>query len=419
MKTFASMFTGGGLADIGAIAAGYKPIWGIEIDPEIADIASLNLGHQVICKSVLDVDPSTLERPDILWASPVCVNFSVAKTNAQELEVDRATASQTANFIAVLRPKVFILENVRGYKRSESLQVIKDTLAELGYGVDEQVVNAAEFGVPQTRHRLILRAVLDGTPPALPPKLPKSQWVGWYEAIADLTPELPEAKLAQWQISRLPESLVELLAERQTQAVLVESKNANQQYGDGLRDANEPATTVITDHKPSHLPKALLVNRNQSERGDLWREGCRASYTVCAAGSCGRTRAVLIDTKQSIRESTAREAGEPCYTIQANALRRPCTSPMALLVSGTPNRSEDVSFRESGEPALTVTKSRDRQVSKVVEGARVVRITPRALARFQTLPDSYSLPEKAQLACKIIGNGVPCLLAEAIVRQLG
>jgi DNA-cytosine methyltransferase len=406
------------LADIGAIAAGYKPIWGIEIDPAIAEIASLNLGHQVICKSILDVDPSTLERPDILWASPVCVNFSVAKTDAQELEMDRATASQTANFIAVLRPKVFILENVRGYKRSESLQVIKNTLAELGYGVDEQVVNAAEFGVPQTRHRLILRAVLNGTPPALPPKLQKDQWIGWYEAIADLIPELPEAKLAQWQTSRLPANLVELLVEHQTQAVLVESKNANQQYGDGLRDANEPATTVITDHKPSHapkavlipggnassfslrsenepsrtvgdtnrvgnLPKALLVNRNQSERGDLWREEDQASYTVCAAGSCGRTRAVLIDTMNTIRESTTREAEEPCYTIKASALRRPCTSPMALFV----------------------------------EAARVVRITPRALARFQTLPDSYSLPEKAQLACKIIGNGVPCRLAEAIVRQ--
>ena len=374
MKTFASMFTGGGLADIGAIAAGYKPIWGIEIDPAIAEIASLNLGHQVICKSVLDVDPSTLERPDILWASPVCVNFSVAKTNAQELEVDRATASQTANFIAALRPKVFILENVRGYKRSESLQVIKNSLAELGYGVDEQVVNAAEFGVPQTRHRLILRAVLNGTPPALPPKLQKDQWIGWYEAIVDLIPELPEAKLAQWQTSRLPANLVELLVEHQTQAVLVESKNANQQYGDGLRDANEPATTVITDHKPSHAPKAVLIPRGNASSFSL-RSESEPSRTVGDTNRVGNLpKALLVNRNQ---------AEEPCYTIKASTLRRPCSSPMALFV----------------------------------EAARVVRITPRALARFQTLPDSYSLPEKAQLACKIIGNGVPCRLAEAIVQQ--
>ena len=42
MKTFGSLFTGFGLVDIGAIAAGYTPIWGNEIDPEIAAVASMN-----------------------------------------------------------------------------------------------------------------------------------------------------------------------------------------------------------------------------------------------------------------------------------------------------------------------------------------------------------------------------------------
>ncbi len=45
---------------------------------------------------------------------------------------------------------------------------------------------------------------------------------------------------------------------------------------------------------------------------------------------------------------------------------------------------------------------------------RVVSMTPRALARFQSLPDSYVLPEKKSLACKGIGNGVPCDLMRAV-----
>jgi site-specific DNA-cytosine methylase len=42
MKTFASLFTGGGGADLGALEAGLRPIWGIEHDPKIVRVAQTN-----------------------------------------------------------------------------------------------------------------------------------------------------------------------------------------------------------------------------------------------------------------------------------------------------------------------------------------------------------------------------------------
>src|SRR3972149_297635 len=90
-KTLASMFTGGGLFDIGAIAAGYTSIWGIEMDDKIAAVARLN-DLPVITADVCKVDFSALERPDHLHASPPCPNFSVAKTNSKETERDLALA---------------------------------------------------------------------------------------------------------------------------------------------------------------------------------------------------------------------------------------------------------------------------------------------------------------------------------------
>jgi site-specific DNA-cytosine methylase len=42
-------------------------------------------------------------------------------------------------------------------------------------------------------------------------------------------------------------------------------------------------------------------------------------------------------------------------------------------------------------------------------------MTPRCLARFQSVPDWYELPEKTSLACKIIGNGVPCKMMQALL----
>ena len=47
----------------------------------------------------------------------------------------------------------------------------------------------------------------------------------------------------------------------------------------------------------------------------------------------------------------------------------------------------------------------------------MVKITPRGRARFQSVPDSYILPDNETLACKIIGNGVPSRLYEIIARS--
>jgi hypothetical protein len=56
---------------------------------------------------------------------------------------------------------------------------------QLGYWLHVDVLNAADFGVPQTRRRLVVRAVRGGFVPHLPPKI---AWRGWYDAIADLIP---------------------------------------------------------------------------------------------------------------------------------------------------------------------------------------------------------------------------------------
>lgn len=376
MITFASLFTGGGLADIGAKLAGCELLWGIELRPEIAAIAQSNLAHSVYAQSVLDTDWSQLDLPDILWASPPCPNFSVAKTNASETANDLALAQSISEAIKVLQPKAFILENVEGYKRSQSLTIIEETLFSMGYWCNRQVVNAADFGVPQTRRRLILRAVRGGFVPSLPTPVP---WSGWYQAIADLIPTLPETQLAEWQLKRMPEELRSSVGT--SKAILMRGANTQQEWGKGYRSDNEPMYTLSTD----------------------------AAYT----------KAVLIDPSNTIRDCTVRESGETAMCVTAEKMRRPASTPKVLLFSGTENNGSTISIREGAAPSLTVTKSSgDRQVMRVVDGAKVVQLSARCLARFQSMPDWYALPENNRLACTIIGNGVPCALAKEIISGL-
>jgi site-specific DNA-cytosine methylase len=55
MKSFASLCSGFGLMDVGAIQAGFQPIWGVEIDPKLAEVASANLKHRIYVKSIAPI----------------------------------------------------------------------------------------------------------------------------------------------------------------------------------------------------------------------------------------------------------------------------------------------------------------------------------------------------------------------------
>jgi DNA (cytosine-5)-methyltransferase 1 len=333
-KTFASLFTGGGLADIGAKNAGYSLLWGVELDPAIATIAQQNLGHPVYQSSVVDMDWATLERPDHLHMSPPCQDFSVAKSTGKISNDNDALAQACIDAIKALEPSTVTLENVEGYRQAKGFQAIVDALWGLGYWVNVDVLNSADMGVPQTRRRLILRAVRGGFPGPLPE--PVRPWKGWYQAIEDIIPTLPETQFAAWQLARLP---------------------------------------------------------------DEFKETC------------------FIEDQNSSRDATIRGIDEPVPTVISGALRRPISSPKAYLVDGTGNSyGATVTVVDGTNPANTVKASSGKKASRAATpSGRVVRMTPRALARFQTMPDWYALPEKNALACRIIGNGVPCLMMQRIM----
>ena len=240
----ATLFTGGGGVDIGMRAAGYDVVWGIENDAEIADVARAN-GCKVTTADILDANPVDFAQVDYLHASPPCTNFSVAKQGAREWGHDIALAEQVSLFITAIQPRFFTLENVSAYQYSESFAGIVATLARLGYMFRWKILNAADFGVPQTRRRLWLIAVRDGFVPYLPQPVP---WVGWYEAIADLVPSLPDSEFAPWQLERLPAMWRSSLLDSGGAFIVDDQNNGkvreNGKRGLTIRRANKPVFTI-------------------------------------------------------------------------------------------------------------------------------------------------------------------------------
>lgn len=359
--TYGDLFTGFGGATIGAMAAGLRPLWGIEYDAKIAAVANDNFGGHVITANILDVDPATLPAVDVLHASPPCPNFSVAKAGGGETQLDIDLAGKVIQFIEAIQPRIFTLENVYGYRHSQSWHMIQDALFNAGYWVSMEHVNAADLGVPQTRQRMIVRAVRGGWVPYLPAA---GRWIGWYEAIEDLVPTLPDSRFAPWQIKRLPKIL---------QTTLVAHNGLPAQSA-----AIEPAFTITADQNQNFV-RAFIVGKTADKYGDGIRLQNEPAQTI-GANEHG-SKAFIVEQQNGSRDSTIRFADEPVFTQTIYSTKHP--APRAWLQHG-----------------------------------RVVAMTPRALARFQSFPDSYRLPDNRTLAAKGIGNAVPPLMYQRIVEGL-
>nr|DAH17135.1 MAG TPA: cytosine DNA methyltransferase [Bacteriophage sp.] len=200
-------FSGGGLVEEG-LKGIIDPVVAVEYDEKISGVYRNNFGQHIVTADVRDVDPRELVKQidgevEYFHASPVCKNYSQAKSNHAEVELDKETAASTAEFINAVKPKVVTIENVKGYKDSDAMKTITDALDANGYTWDADVYNAADFGGYTNRERLIVRAVRDGQLPAKPKKMERKS--GWYEAVADIIPTLTEKKngVANWMDVRL------------------------------------------------------------------------------------------------------------------------------------------------------------------------------------------------------------------------
>jgi DNA (cytosine-5)-methyltransferase 1 len=155
------IFCGAGLGSAGARAAGATVVAAVDMDDVATATYRANFPDaEVLNRRLEDVQPRKLRDKvgdiDLLLASPECTNHTCAKGSAPRSESSRATAMQVLRYARAIEPRWIVMENVvhmRPWSRySELIQELKD----LGYHVHEQVIDAANFGVAQSRRRLFV-----------------------------------------------------------------------------------------------------------------------------------------------------------------------------------------------------------------------------------------------------------------------
>lgn len=169
------LFAGAGGTSTGAVSVGVEVVASVNHWPVAVATHTLNHpGALHVCQDIATVDPTTMPAHDLMLASPSCVGHTRARgREASHHDACRATADDVLRFAEANRPRAVIVENVpemMGWARYRSWRM---GWSDLGYRVSEQVIDAADAGVPQHRRRLFVVASRTRRPIAIPqPALP-------------------------------------------------------------------------------------------------------------------------------------------------------------------------------------------------------------------------------------------------------
>jgi DNA (cytosine-5)-methyltransferase 1 len=172
-----SLFSGCGGLDLGVEQSGYQVRAALEIDEDAADSHEKNFAHlasPVIRRDILNTPTRDIlraagltgrDRPDLLVGGPPCTPFSKSgfwlHWKRAGLDPDASLLQAYTRVLAEAKPRLFVLENVYAltYNNRASRPAfdrLRREIDEAGYAFTLGVLNAADYGVPQARPRLII-----------------------------------------------------------------------------------------------------------------------------------------------------------------------------------------------------------------------------------------------------------------------
>lgn len=154
-----SLFSGAGGLDLGLIQAGNTVVWANDIDKDAVATYQENIGNHIVCEDIKNIAIAELPDADVVVGGFPCQGFSLANRK-RALEDDRNFLYRFFyDTIKIKQPKFFIAENVKGILSLGGGEAIKQIVADFeaaGYTATVTLVNMADYGVPQTRQRVII-----------------------------------------------------------------------------------------------------------------------------------------------------------------------------------------------------------------------------------------------------------------------
>jgi len=158
--TVVSLFSGAGGMDLGFINAGFEIVWANDFFKEAVETYKKNISDHIILGDITKIKSSEIPNEvDLVIGGFPCQGFSVANTKRSMKDSRNFLYREMLRIIEDKKPKFFVAENVKGLMSMEKgkvLEMIKADFESIGYKVEARLLNAAEYGVPQQRERVVL-----------------------------------------------------------------------------------------------------------------------------------------------------------------------------------------------------------------------------------------------------------------------
>lgn len=255
MLKVVSLFSGCGGCDLGLVGGftfnkkyydklPFELVYALDIDQKALDTHKLNFNcENVVCGDICNIESSEIPDHDVLVGGFPCQSFSTVNPTKDPFD-DRANLyKQMARIVKDKQPKVFIAENVKGLMTLHKGEIFAKVCAafeEAGYKLSFQLLNAANYGVPQKRERVILVGFRNdlGIRFEFPEETNSNNWV-------PLSVAVPQLAIDNQKY---------YFSERAVQGM----KNAKNNMKRGLwQNLDEPCLTIT-----SHLAKVSLNSRD-------------------------------------------------------------------------------------------------------------------------------------------------------------
>jgi len=377
--TCLDLFCGCGGFSLGMRRAGYRVLAAIDFNEEAINTFKANFPKETLAlhKDLTRFSPAKLaaklgvNQVDVIVGGPPCQGFSTVR------QVDSANHGSRVRkdkrrylfrcfleYVAVFRPRVFVMENVLGIQSAAKGKFFTAVQAEarsLGYRIQAQVEEAWKLGVPQTRRRQLIIGVRNDIPGYFPGELGPAVRTGGH-----LAPKLWDA------IGDLP-VLAAGAGEDESDYDLVR-RAAHVAAREGARHYLE---SILEIGKTAKLTAHRARPHNEQDLRDFARV-CEGEHSG-EAEARGEKMEFTYDRSCFTDRYKRQHREELCSTIVAH-------------------------LSKDGLGFIHPTQNRS--------------LTPREAARIQSFPDWFRFPVARTHQFRLIGNAVPPLVAEAVAEEV-
>jgi DNA (cytosine-5)-methyltransferase 1 len=331
-----------------------------------------NFGTSYEATDITTVSSNKIPEHDLLIAGFPCQSFSIAGKRKGFNDTRGTLFFEIARIARDKRPKYLLLENVKGllnHDKGKTFATILETLSELGYSCEWEVLNSKNFGVPQNRERVFIIGHLGGFSGRQ--IFPLGENTGKNIKISE-------------GMEQTASTINTSIGRNQSDGQYIQTKRAmiiHNIYGgfkEGIREYNEYSPTIRTPKGGGHLP--LVVGaawRTRTYKGQPGRYEVRKDNISNQLTTVQKDSLVKIDMKI------------------ANTV-----TPDAYLMRGERKRV-------NGKAVLTSAHER-----------RIRRLTPTECERLQGFPDNWTAGVSDTQRYKQLGNAVTTNVVEAIITQM-